>query len=95
MTRDQVLKAARRAIKQIRADLGELEQILDSEAHAKLPESLTERMCRSKKAYTSAEAAGNAAASRGVPGLRIYECPLCKAFHLTSRAMDAFAGVEQ
>ena len=94
MTRDEVLKAARRAIKQVRTDLGELEQILDAEAHGPLPDGLTERMCRSKKAYSSAESAGNAAASRGVAGLRIYECPLCKAFHLTSRAMDAFAGVE-
>lgn len=96
MTREEVLRAVGRAIKQIRSDLGELEKILDAEMtgpSGPVPDTLIERSCRSKKAYTTAQAAGNAAASRGVAGLRIYECPLCHAFHLTSRAMEAFAGV--
>lgn len=93
MTRDEVLRAVGRAIKQMRSDLGELEKILDAEMTNPPPDGAVERMCRSKKAYTTADAAGNAAANRGVPGLRIYQCPLCQAFHLTSRALDAFAGV--
>jgi len=94
MTRDEVLKAAGRVIRQLRADLEELQKILDAEMGGRPDEALIQRSCRSKKAYSTATAAGAAAASRGVPGLRIYECPLCKAFHLTSRAMEAFAGVE-
>lgn len=90
-----VLKAAARAIRQMRSDLLELEQILDAELAGPLSDSLIERSCRAKRAYSSAESAGAAAAGRKVAGLRIYECPLCKAFHLTSRALDAFTGVER
>lgn len=43
--------------------------------------------CDRKRAYRTAVQAGNAAAGRarsGVTNLRVYECPECGAFHLTS-----------
>ena len=43
--------------------------------------------CDTKRAYRTAQQAANAAAGRsrdGVKYLRVYECPECGAFHLTS-----------
>lgn len=47
--------------------------------------------CESKRAYHTPEAAARAARGRareGVTYLRVYACPECGAFHLTSKRPD-------
>ena len=50
-----------------------------------------QKMCFSKKGYHTAAFAGRVAATirkhsaRDVPPLRIYECPVCGMWHLTSK----------
>lgn len=43
--------------------------------------------CTSKKRYATAKHAGKVAALRGVAGLRVYACPVCQGFHLTSATL--------
>ena len=49
-----------------------------------------ERSCQQKRAYSTPEAAGQAAADREQEGLRVYLCTFCKQFHLTKRKLEEF-----
>lgn len=44
--------------------------------------------CMSKKRYATADRAGKVATMRGVSGLRVYACPICQGFHLTSATLE-------
>lgn len=45
------------------------------------------RACMSKRRYATAGHAGKVAALRGAAGLRVYPCPVCQGFHLTSATL--------
>lgn len=52
---------------------------------------MTPMHCEAKRAYHTPEAAARAARGRareGVTYLRVYACPECVAFHLTSKRPD-------
>jgi len=50
-----------------------------------------ERSCQGKRRYATAEGAGQAAADRGVPNLRVYQCAFCHDFHLSKTLLKDFA----
>lgn len=77
-------------LRQLQLDTGELANMLEARIGGEPPPDDIDRMCMGKKAYLTAERAGSAAKSRGVDGLRIYQCPYCGQFHLTSRTIAAF-----
>lgn len=84
--------AAARALRQLANDLGEIAKEVESAAVGRNYDQ-ADRMCVGKKAYSTKEAAGRAAEGRGV-ALRIYDCPHCHQFHLTSLALADFTGVQ-
>jgi hypothetical protein len=53
--------------------------------------AVMERSCQGKRAYATAEGAGQAAADRGVPNLRVYKCTFCQEYHLSKSALGQFA----
>lgn len=89
-----MLKAAK-ALRQSSDDLRELAGLLEDSVNGRADSYALERSCKGKKAYPTAERAGQAAASRPGVELRIYECEFCKEFHLTSKTMEEFAGVRR
>jgi hypothetical protein len=85
----RVARVLRQAAEDFNAIAGEVERQVG--ANGIDARAAMERSCQGKRAYATAERAGAAAESRNVPGLRVYECPFCRQFHLTSRTLDAFA----
>lgn len=62
----------------------------DESDRAKQALEIMERSCQSKRAYSTPEAAGQAAGDRGVEGLRVYKCAFCHEYHLTKRTLEEF-----
>lgn len=80
-------------VRQIANDIDDLAEEHDGDAGAQALEAMR-RSCQTKRAYSSAEAAGQAAADRKRDGaeedLRVYQCPFCKEFHLTKSKLEDF-----
>lgn len=56
------------------------------------------RGCQGKRRYGTADAALQSGAVRsdhGAGPLRVYDCPVCKGFHLTKATMEEVSGVKR
>ena len=80
-------------LRQLANDLDDLAEEQESDLGRRALEVM-DRSCQQKRSYTTAEAAGQAAADRVAAGeqhdLRVYQCFFCKGFHLTKRKLEEF-----
>jgi len=96
MTSDDMLKRAAAGLRQMSEDMAEISRAIEHQRSGRFGDQTTamERSCLGKRAYPTPERAGQAAAGRGVDGLRIYQCSFCNQYHLTSRTLAAFHGLD-
>lgn len=99
MKLDWVTQRAVAGLRLMADDLHEMAGTIEAERNGKFSDEATamERSCLGKRAYPTAERAGQAATgrtTRGVDYLRVYHCTFCEQFHLTSRTLAAFHGLE-